>query len=107
MVGGMASRSCGCACRVVCAVGQKMPKTEKGKGEEGHFQRTHWLSTSWQGFSGHSGCSVKDILCLPMLLLVLPQVSYRCKHGYNGAWVLGAACGSPVFAVSPFAFWVR
>jgi hypothetical protein len=42
-----------------------------------------------------------------MLLLVLPQVSYRCKHGYNGAWVLGAACGSLVFVVLPFAFWGR
>jgi hypothetical protein len=44
-------------------VGQKIPKREKGKGE------------------GKMASS--DNLRLPMLLLVLPQVSYHCKHGYD------------------------
>jgi hypothetical protein len=60
MVGGVASRSCGCACREACAAGQQMPKREKGNGE-----------ARWQA---RTFCN------------------------------LGTVCGSPVFAVSPFAF---
>jgi hypothetical protein len=41
-------------------VGQKMPKREKGKGE----------ATPSQGWH-----------VLPMLLLLMPQVSYHCKNG--------------------------
>jgi hypothetical protein len=32
---------------------------------------------------GEGSKASNDMLSLPMLLLVLPQISYHCKHGYD------------------------
>jgi hypothetical protein len=83
---------------------RKRQKGKREKGREGHLHSTSWLSTSSEDASGHRGCSVKDILCLPMLLLVCHRLATvastaAMEHGY---WVRLVAVQCLQCRLSPF-----
>jgi hypothetical protein len=61
MMGGIASRICGCACRRRVRWDRKCQKGKREKGRQ----------------------DGKDDMYCPVLLLLMPQVSYHCKNGYD------------------------